>query len=198
VPKEANGDVFSIFSDQGKLSGLEASNFALFAATWWPKASFEELTVLLYFAIWLFNWDDEIDEPSGSYSNDPEGAEQYRARTTDFVRKCLNLPGRSAGVDPSQNRIIASFKDIGEPLATACTLGTYRNVSARAGWYQLEILLTVSPGQRKRFMAELRRFLAHTKREQQFQLRTQIPSLEEYWSFRMGSSAVGLVVAVQE
>jgi hypothetical protein len=47
----ANNKVTSIFSNQGKLSALEASDFALFAATWWPKANFEELTVLLYFAI---------------------------------------------------------------------------------------------------------------------------------------------------
>jgi hypothetical protein len=50
----ANSKVTSIFSDQDKLSALEASDFALFAATWWLNANYEELTVLLYFAIWLF------------------------------------------------------------------------------------------------------------------------------------------------
>jgi hypothetical protein len=47
-------------------------------------------------------------------------------------------------------------------------------------------------------MHELTRFLEQTRKEQRFRLLNQIPSLEEYWSFRMGSSAVGLVVAVQE
>jgi hypothetical protein len=47
-------------------------------------------------------------------------------------------------------------------------------------------------------MHELTRFLEHTKREQRFRLLNQIPSVEEYWSFRMGSGAVGLVIAVQE
>jgi hypothetical protein len=62
----------------------------------------------------------------------------------------------------------------------------------------LVILLTASQGQRQQFMHELTRFLEQTRKEQRFRLLNQIPSLEEYWSFRMGSSAVGLVVAVQE
>jgi hypothetical protein len=89
----ANNKVTSIFSDQDKLSALEASDFALFAATWWLNANYEELTVLLYFAIWLFIWDDEMDEPTGLYAEDLEGAKRYCVRTTDFALKCLDLPG---------------------------------------------------------------------------------------------------------
>lgn len=52
--------------------------------------------------------------------------------------------------------------------------------------------------QRQRFMDELLRFMSHTKHEQDFRLRSEMPTIEEYWSFRMGTSAVGVVVAVQE
>jgi hypothetical protein len=89
----ANNNVTSIFSDQDKLSALEASDFALFAVTWWLKANYEELTVLLYFAIWLFIWDDEMDELTSLYAEDLEGAKRYCVRTTDFALKCLNLLG---------------------------------------------------------------------------------------------------------
>jgi hypothetical protein len=196
----ADNKVTSIFSDQDKLSAIEASDFALFAATWWPKANYEELTVLLYFAIWLFIWDDEMDEPTGLYSEDLEGAKRYRMRTTDFVLKCLNLPGHGRGpeLEPSQEKIIASFRGIGEPLAKVYTISMFYVCGGKYLVVQLVILLTASQGQRQRFMHELTRFLEHTKQEQRFRLLNQIPSVEEYWSFRMGSSAVGLVLAVQE
>ncbi|KAH7389368.1 isoprenoid synthase domain-containing protein [Phaeosphaeria sp. MPI-PUGE-AT-0046c] len=140
-------------------------------------AKHDELTVLLYFAIWLFNWDDEIDEPTGSYADDLDGAERYRSQTIDFVLKSLGLQDQvsSTSFYRAQNKIIASFKDIGEPLARA---------------YSVE--------QRHRFMGELYRFMSHTKHEQDFRLRSEMPTIEEYWSFRMGTSAVGIVVAAQE
>ncbi|KAF1913064.1 isoprenoid synthase domain-containing protein [Ampelomyces quisqualis] len=166
----------TIFEDKHKLSALRASDFAFFASTWWPRAHYDELRVLMFFTIWLFNWDDEIDEPMGCYSEDLDAAEEYRSQTIDFVLECLGLHDRpSAQRFPAQNKIIASFREIGEPLAKDYTID-----------------------QRKRFMEELTRFMEKTSREQQFRLCCGIPSVEEYWSFRMGTSAVGLVVAVQE
>jgi hypothetical protein len=61
-----------------------------------------------------------------------------------------------------------------------------------------EKLMTVRAEQKQRFMNELTRFVEYTKREQEFRVREEIPSVSEYWSFRMGTSAVSLVVAVQE
>lgn len=57
--------VSSIFDKDCKLSALKVTDFAYFVATWWPKAEYEQLKVLLYFMIWLFTWDDEIEEPTG-------------------------------------------------------------------------------------------------------------------------------------
>jgi hypothetical protein len=42
------------------------------------------------------------------------------------------------------------------------------------------------------------RFLMHSKREQETRLSGRIPSIKEYWEFRMGASAVGVVVAALE
>ena len=121
---------YSIYSDKRKLSGLKASDFAFFAATWWPHARYEELRVMLYLTIWLFTWDDEIDEPTGSYSEDLEGAERYRTQTIDFVLHCLGF-GDSAAPAEATNRIVASFREIGEPLANAYTLGTVAGSAAK-------------------------------------------------------------------
>jgi hypothetical protein len=114
----------SIYSDKHKLGALKASDFAFFAATWWPKAPKQELRVMLYMTIWLFTWDDEIDEPTGSYSEDLESANGYRAQTIDFVLSCLGFSPASRSVEPT-NRIVGSFRDIGEPMANTYTLGRY-------------------------------------------------------------------------
>ncbi|KAH4215275.1 hypothetical protein HBI40_246280 [Parastagonospora nodorum] len=166
----------SVVDNKRKLNALQTSDFAFFAATWWPKAGYEELKVLLFLAIWLFIWDDEVDEPAGAYSGDLASAEQYRTQTIDFVLECLGLRSSSRGVpvEPA-NKIITSFRDIGEQLAK-----------------------DFSRDQRQRFMGEMIRFLEQTKREQQTRLSGNVPGLEEYWSYRMGTSAVGVIVAALE
>jgi hypothetical protein len=114
----------SIFDDKRKLSAPQASDFAFFAATWWPKAQYEELKVLMYFIIWLFNWDDQIDEPTGYYSEDLYGAEIYHTRTIHFILECLGLQDRLATqLSQAQDKIIGSFREISEPLAKAYTIG---------------------------------------------------------------------------
>jgi hypothetical protein len=79
--------------------------------------------VLLFLAIWLFIWDDEIDEPTGAHSGDLTSAEQYRMQTIDFARECLGLHIPSPSMLEPTNEIIASFRDIGEQLAKDYSLG---------------------------------------------------------------------------
>jgi hypothetical protein len=52
--------------------------------------------------------------------------------------------------------------------------------------------------QRKRFMAEVTRFIDKSKAEQKFRLDHIVPTVGEYSRFRMGTSAVGLVTAILE
>jgi hypothetical protein len=59
-------------------------------------------------------------------------------------------------------------------------------------------LLTTMSDQRKRFLDEMTRFLEHSKQEQQIRLSGRIPNVDEYWHFRMGTSAVGIAVAALE
>lgn len=47
-------------------------------------------------------------------------------------------------------------------------------------------------------MAEMEHFMQQTGKEQKFRLQDRVPTVEEYWEFRQGASAVGVIVAVQE
>jgi hypothetical protein len=47
-------------------------------------------------------------------------------------------------------------------------------------------------------MDEILHFLEHTKQEQHTRLCGNLPSITEYWSYRAGTSAVGVIVAALE
>ncbi|KAI4120661.1 MAG: hypothetical protein LQ338_006850 [Usnochroma carphineum] len=164
----------SLFANEAKLARLKAADFALFASSWWPQAGIEELRILTFLAIWLFTWDDEIDEPTGSCTDDFKAAQAYRLETMNFIEHCLGL-GTSSVHPLATNPIIESFRVIGERFYVA---------------YNHE--------QRKRFFKEIVLFLAKSQHEQEIRLSGRIPSIEEYRAFRMGTSAVGVGIAALE
>ena len=52
--------------------------------------------------------------------------------------------------------------------------------------------------QRKRFMDHIEHFLDMSRQEQMIRLRGTLPSLEEFWLYRHGASAVHVTIAVNE
>lgn len=161
------------FSEK-KQKRLEAADFASFTALWWPDAPFEQLQILACLVIWLFTWDDEIDEPTGQYSEDFDGAQTYRERTLRFVGTCLGLLSVEPDLRP-QNQIVQSFDVIGSALRV---------------FYDVN--------QCQRFYDEIARFMVASEVEQRARLRGEIPTLGEYWKFRLGTSAVYIGSAVGE
>ena len=43
----------SIMPESPSLSSLKASDFALFGASWWPRAKFDRLKTVTYLATWV-------------------------------------------------------------------------------------------------------------------------------------------------
>ena len=66
-------------------------NFELTWRQWWPTAEFRELRIVAFLAIWLFLWDDALDEPTGEYADNFEAAQVYRSETEQFLADCLGL-----------------------------------------------------------------------------------------------------------
>jgi hypothetical protein len=60
------------------------------------------------------------------------------------------------------------------------------------------LLLTLSLEQRQMFLEEMKIYIETTQQEQECRLSGAIPTVEEYWVFRMGTSAVGVCLAVIE
>ncbi|RYP85752.1 hypothetical protein DL769_000926 [Monosporascus sp. CRB-8-3] len=172
--KEAEIRIQSLGFSKAKRKKLQAADFGLFTALWWPDARFEELKTLTYLVIWLFTWDDEIDEPTGAFSGDFDGAQTYREHTLQFVGDCLGLVPVESDFRPL-NRIVQSFDIIGSTLRAS---------------YDVE--------QCRRFYDAVARFMEASEIEQRFRLKGQIPTLEEYWAFRLGTSAVYIGSAAGE
>lgn len=101
---------------------MKSADFALFAAHWWPNADFADLRICAFVAIWLFVWDDDIDEMDGVLSNNYDAAQEHRRQTTAYIEKTLGLNSFEDDFIPS-SPIIRSFGVIGEALSAAYDLG---------------------------------------------------------------------------
>ncbi|KAF2648756.1 terpenoid synthase, partial [Lophiostoma macrostomum CBS 122681] len=161
--------MIKLFPPGERLQKMQKGEMALFGAAWWPYAPLSELTIVTHFSTWatkLFVWDDEID--SSEYSNlikDLDKASLYRRQTVNYIHACLfgDPDSRNRSVHP----IIAHFKPIGDALRVV---------------FDYEQLYS--------FYQELVHYVDSTQVEQKYQIDGNIPSVEEYMTRRMGSSAV--------
>lgn len=152
------------------LRRLKRADFGLFAATWWPDLTREQLRLMAYCIIWLFMWDDEIDSEQSNLGHELSTAHSYRQRTLDFITTSLGLA--DAASEACNNVLITSVADVLAPIVSA------------------------EKGQRKRFLEEIEFFIHATETEQMRRLENRLPRLDEYISCRMGTSAVGVCVVL--
>ncbi|KAI0190904.1 isoprenoid synthase domain-containing protein [Xylaria flabelliformis] len=155
---------------------MKSSSIPLFAASWWPYASFEVLCVATTLSIWLFAWDDETDSLEfSSLNGDMESASVFRNQTVEYIREIMNQDKQGRSSTITQNRIIRSFKPIGDAICSSS-----------------------NKFQSQTFLEELIFFIKMCEEEQKVQMNGRFPSVEEYLQRRMGSSAVGVCLAITE
>ncbi|KAE8447756.1 hypothetical protein EG329_010150 [Mollisiaceae sp. DMI_Dod_QoI] len=204
----------SLVPNEKKLAKLKTSDFALFGSNWWPKAGFNELRIVTFLAIWLFLWDDELDEPTGQYADNFEAAQKYREETVRFMRSCLRLPAENP-LEKQQLGLCQLFgldglKSIGQYLKDAFTWSLGRSKSYKspptASHPMIESFRVIGEAlaeaytveQRENFFEDTIFYISTTETEQKWHLESQIPSLEDYWYSRMGTSAVRSCLAMIE
>jgi hypothetical protein len=172
APEHSTNHIFSTIPKGKVLDALQASDFGLFGATWWPDAPFEKLQIVTYLSVWLFTWDDEIDLNDGTMWNEFGAAQVYRDQTLAYVRYTLGIDEACPEV---HNHIILNFAPIGAALQEAYTLEKRRMV------YEA-----------------MRFFMDMSEHEQRLRLSGAIPSVDEFWRYRVGSSAVPVCLACNE
>ena len=103
-----------------------------------------------------------------------ETAQKFRGETLEFVDRCLNFQLSSLSDRPS-NRIINSFQWIGDFARYSFT-----------------------NDQRLQLHHQLKMWINSTATEQWHGVTGQLPSVEQYMRYRMGSSAVGVCLVICE
>lgn len=59
-------------------------------------------------------------------------------------------------------------------------------------------IMTFSPGQCEAFLSEISFFMDKSEYEQRLRLSQSVADLDEYWNFRLGTSAVRVALALNE
>lgn len=155
------------------LNALILADFALFAATWWPHTTYEKLKTVCFLFAWLFIRDDEVDNSDSAIVDDVSAAQIYHDQTTAYVRWTLGLDAtKPTGIT---SPVILCFTPIGEALKNAYDMG-----------------------QRQRFFEAIEFYMTMVKHEQKLRLSGHIPTIEDFWYFRLGSSGVDLALNVHE
>ncbi|CAF9937923.1 MAG: hypothetical protein HETSPECPRED_000710 [Heterodermia speciosa] len=157
----------------------EAVNPAWFGSLWWPYAGIEELRIATYLGMWLFSWDDETDSSAiASLNKDYSSGQSFRRRTWLYVQSSLGFEISAADqqvVDQEHDVLITSFGTAGEAIRNSCSLE-----------------------KRQLLLDEVKYFLNCQAEEQSATLRVDLPTVEQYRSNRMGTSGVGVLLAITE
>jgi hypothetical protein len=130
------------------------------------------MQISTYMAVWLFTWDDEIDLNDSTMWKEFGAAQVYRDQTLAYVRYTLGMDKDCPEV---YHRVIFNFAPIGAALKKHYTLD-----------------------QREMVYEEIRFFMEMSEHEQRLRLSGTIPSIDEYWHYRLGSSAVNVCVVMNE
>ncbi|KAK0113387.1 hypothetical protein ONS96_014253 [Cadophora gregata f. sp. sojae] len=159
-----------------KLKRLRRINCPLPASCWWPEASLEAGVTFMYWCMFIFTWDDELEEiHMRDVAGDSVEAQTFRRDTLLFIEHYLGLSrtGSEAPLPPTQG--VGTFTELGDLLKSQY------NITQRKRWFDEAVF-----------------FFKMVKVEQEYVLADKVPTVEDFWTMRMGSSAVGQSNALGE
>ncbi|KAK2004126.1 terpenoid synthase [Colletotrichum falcatum] len=151
------------------------ADFARFVSLYYPHPKWDRVQTLARYIIWLFCWDDAIDQQGTSdLSNDLLRAKAHRENT---IRVLEHVLGLSPEFDSDMELVQADYelKVIGDELKKDYT-----------------------QEQRQVFMNQLRRYIGNCHKEQSMRLQGTLPGIESYSELRHGTAAVWTLCALVE
>ncbi|OLN95861.1 Presilphiperfolan-8-beta-ol synthase [Colletotrichum chlorophyti] len=147
------------------------ANYARFVSLYYPHPEWEQVQTLTLYIIWLFCWDDAIDQQgTGDLSNDLLRAKNHRDDTTRVLEHVLGLTRADQDEEPKlsdHSHVNAELKTIG---------------------YELKKVYTHE--QRQTFMTQVRRYIENCHEEQTMRLHGTLPDIQSYNELRHGTAAV--------
>lgn len=135
----------------------------------YPDVSIERLETMAFYTLWLFIWDDDIDEPDTQCGHASEREiEKVHGRLLEYVYFRLGLTETAVPGEPG-------------PLPPTPTTAIFR-VPAR------DMKLAFYKAGRVRFCHELKFYLDSLVVELGHLQHKALPSLQSYWEQRLGTS----------
>ncbi|KAH8774380.1 isoprenoid synthase domain-containing protein [Diaporthe sp. PMI_573] len=172
-----NGLLERVVSNERELEAAKRCDIAYFAACWYPHADIHRLKFIAAHAIFLFWWDDAIDRQEGS--DTPELAtslvhgDEYRKQSYEFCKYHL-------GFSPELSQ---------EPEPPTAATAIFAEVAKY-------IRGSAEPWVVSQFLIAVKEFMDGCREEQMYHLAGKFPTVQEYWGFRLRTSAVYTFCAV--
>ncbi|KAJ0160015.1 Presilphiperfolan-8-beta-ol synthase [Colletotrichum tanaceti] len=152
------------------------ANYARFVSLYYPHPEWDRVRTLALYIIWLFCWDDAIDQQgTGDLSNDILHAKAHRDNTIRVLEHFLGLAPPKTKLSIELQNANPELKVIGDKLQMA---------------YSFE--------QRQTFMNQMRRYIDNCHEEQKMRLQGTLPDIESYSELRHGTAAVWTLCALIE
>ncbi|OBR05021.1 Terpene synthase family protein [Colletotrichum higginsianum IMI 349063] len=152
------------------------ANYARFVSLYYPHPKWDQVRILALYIIWLFCWDDAIDQQgTGDLSNDILHAKAHRDNTIRVLEHFLGLAPPKTKLSVELQNANPELKMIGDKLQMG---------------YSLE--------QRQTFMTQMRRYIDNCHEEQKMRLQGTLPDIESYSELRHGTAAVWTLCALIE
>ncbi|KAJ5181652.1 hypothetical protein N7449_011799 [Penicillium cf. viridicatum] len=163
-----------------KAAKLIQDDYALLSSMWWPRAAADRLQTCTFWFLWLFTWDDEIDQSTSDLFIHINNANAFRKESLEYVKFCLGVGDDETAKwdfpnNPPDRPLIQSLDVIGAHLQTI---------------YNHDQIMT--------FVNEIDYYMDCQQREQKRKLTGRLPIVAEYLETRMGTSAVTSMLALNE
>ncbi|KAJ5151407.1 terpene synthase family metal binding domain-containing protein [Penicillium canariense] len=171
--------------DERKLNALKFCDFALLTCciSLYPQAKWEELRTAGIFMLWIFLWDDEIDDGGTLIAHSESAANSYCQDSLEYARLALGLNTTDESVFQNQD-----FQNMQCPVSTMLY---FRDAC--------EVLRTVmDSGQRNRLFRELQSYMIWTTKEQVARESGQILKPDQHLELRNWTSGIYPVIAIFE
>lgn len=149
-------------------------NLPVFCSVWYPRSSLDRLETIAWYSMWLFLWDDVIEDSAIPTAEGVNKIQWLHREALKYVKFHLGLS--DACVEPGPpTKYCSLFKHAGAPLREACTVE-----------------------ERQRFYDTVEEYMGCVEVESEFVGKGELPTLDEYWKHRLGTTSIHTYCALGE
>ncbi|KAM7189240.1 Isoprenoid synthase domain containing protein [Naviculisporaceae sp. PSN 640] len=152
-----------------------------FCAVWYPGSALDRLEFLAWYSLWLFLWDDDVEDLAIPISRDISTSVELQKvqwlhkHALEYIRFHLGLCDESTPEPQTPTKYCTLFKHAGAPMRKGASLA-----------------------ERGRFFEAIKEYMDCVEVECDYVLGKRLPSLQEYWETRLGTSSVNTYSAFGE